>query len=351
MEPIYYIPTPKTPTKQTSRDDRLRIETLYFDAGFTLDQIALQLNFTKRQIQYALSHRLTPQKSIRGRKVLLNTPQRRRLIEWVTASSTNRRIPWSEIPAILGWDCGEKAIRKAFQKEGFVRRYARRKPPLSDQHKRDRLAWAWEHIFWSDEQWDQVLWSDETWVQPGRHKKVYITRRIGESEVYHTDCIEARHQRKIGWMFWGSISGKYGRHQGLFWEKDWETINEGSYSGIIIPIIQEILQQYPELVFQQDNAKGHASAFVKKVLEAIGVTLMSWPANSPDLNPIETLWDLMKDYIQVHYPEVHRSYKRLREAVLEAWESITEATIKELIRGIGDRCIEVILADGGYTKY
>jgi hypothetical protein len=35
----------------------------------------------------------------------------------------------------------------------------------------------------------------------------------------------------------------------------------------------------------------------------------------------------------------------------EAWESITIDTIRDLIRGMGDRCIEVILADGGYTKY
>ena len=152
-------------------------------------------------------------------------------------------------------------------------------------------------------------------------------------------------------MFWGSISGKYGRHRGLFWEKDWETINEGSYSGIIIPIVQEILQQYPELSFQQDNAKGHASLYTMSVLKAIGITPIVWPANSPDLNPIETIWDMMKDYIQKHYPEVHRSYKRLRSAVQEAWESITLATIQELIRGMSNRCIDVILADGGYTKY
>lgn len=34
------------------------------------------------------------------------------------------------------------------------------------------------------------------------------------------------------------------------WEKDWETINEGSYAGIVIPIVDEILQEYPELLFQ-----------------------------------------------------------------------------------------------------
>lgn len=351
QDSMYSIPTPKTPRKQLSRDDRLRVETLYFDANFTQAQIALQLNISLRQIRYALSHRLTPQKRLRGKRPYLNTPQRKRLIEWVTSSEANRRIRWADIPDILDFDCGEKAIRTAFQKEGFVRRIARRKPPLTERHRQDRLAWAWEHVFWTDEQWDLVLWSDETWVNPGKHTKTWVTRRIGEEDLFHEDCIENRHQRKIGWMFWGSISGKYGRHRGLFWEKDWETVNAGSYSGIIIPIVQEILSQNPELSFQQDNAKGHSAAFTKEVLEAIGITPIFWPANSPDLNPIETVWDLMKDWIQRNHPEVHSSYPRLRKVVQEAWESITQATIRDLIRTMSDRCIEVILANGGHTKY
>lgn len=240
----------------------------------------------------------------------------------VTASAANRRVQWADIPPILGWSCGEEAIRAAFKKEGYVRRHvrrhSRRKPPLSEQNRKDRLEWAWEHLFWTDEEWFSILWSDETWVNPGRHTRAWITRKIGQEELYHTDCIEARYQRKNGWMFWGSISGKYGRHRGLFWEKDWETINEGSYSGIIIPLVQEILQQYSDLSFQQDNAKGHASKYAKSVLEANGITPMFRPANSPDLNPIETIWDEIKDYIQKHYPAVHRSYKQLRAAVQEA---------------------------------
>jgi hypothetical protein len=301
-------------------------------------------------VQYALSHRLTPQKNRCGRRPFLNTPQRKRLVEWVTASEANRRVKWADIPAILEWNCGEKAIRAAFKKEGFVRRLARRKCPLTEQHKKDRLDWAWEHLFWTDEQWDSILWTDETWVNPGKHKKIYVTRKIGEEEQ-HSDCVEARYQRKIGWMFWGSISGKYGRHTGLFWEKHWEKINAGSYSGIIIPRVEEILREYPELRFQQDNAKGHAAKFTQKVFRAIGITPIFWPANSPDLNPIETVWDEMKDYIEKHYPEVHRSYPRLRRAIQEAWESITHETIRALIRGMRNRCIDVILADGGYTKY
>ncbi|PQE34086.1 transposable element tc1 protein [Rutstroemia sp. NJR-2017a WRK4] len=251
METTISVPTPKTPTKrELDRDDRLRIQTLFFDANWDRAKICLQTGYTYDQ----------------------------RLIEWVTASRENRETPWCAIPDILGWDCGEKAIRTAFKK----------------------------HVDWTDDQWDKVLWSDETWAQPGRHRRVWVTRR--SDEAFKTDC----------WMFWGAISGKYGRHKGIFWEKDWETINEGSYSGIIIPLVDEILQQYPELVFQQDNAPGHSSAFTCSVLERAQIKVIYWPANSPDLNPIETIWNWMKDYIDDYYPQVHSSYPRLKRAIQEA---------------------------------
>jgi hypothetical protein len=119
-------------------------------------------------------------------------------------------------------------------------------------------------------------------------------------------------------MFWEFISGRYGRHRGVFWEKYWETINKGSYSGIIIPIIDEILQQYLDFYFQQDNALGHASDFTKSVIQATEFRMIEWPFCFLNLNPIEDLWDDIKDYIQKHYPQVHSSYKRLRQAIQEA---------------------------------
>lgn len=111
-----------------------------------------------------MRHRLTPQKNKIGRRVLVNTPRRKELVEWVTANKTNRETLWREIPAILKWNCGERAIRTALQREGFTRCVQRKKCVLTADHAADRLAWALEHVDWEDEDWDRVLFTDETWA-------------------------------------------------------------------------------------------------------------------------------------------------------------------------------------------
>ncbi|RFU23556.1 hypothetical protein B7463_g12782, partial [Scytalidium lignicola] len=278
--------------------------------------------------RYALAHRLTPQKVKSGRRPLLGPSDRKLLIEWVCASAANRRVEWYRILAILGWNCKVYAIIIAFKIEGFSRRSALKKPKLSLDNIQKRLQWATEHFNWTEEQWFQILWTDETWVRPGKHRKVKVTRRKGEA--LHRDCVEPKVQRQIGWMFWGCISGKYGKGPGFFWEKSWGSINQDSYQEHTVPVIDSYIQG-KGLILMQDNAGGHAAKSTQEELKRRGIIVIQWPANSPDLNPIETVWNWMKDYIQKKWGLIHKSYPQLRQQVTEAWDSIAESDILELI--------------------
>jgi hypothetical protein len=76
---------------------------------------------------------------------------------------------------------------------------------------------------------------------------------------------------------------------------------------------------------------------------------------SPDLNPIEAIWDKIKDYIEVYYPDLpggrQRSYNQLRGIAQKAWDSITPDLLAEVVATMQDRCQAVIDAQGGHTKY
>ena len=173
-----------------------------------------------------------------------------------------------------------------------------------------------------------------------------MTRKAGE-ELDPT-CIVERIPKKKGWMFWGCFSG-IEKGPSLFWEKEWGSISAESYCQHTIPLIEGWLTLNPHLELMQDNAPGHKAAIAE--LEERKIKPIFWPAFSPDLNPIEAVWDKMKDYIAQHYPQNDMSYDKLREVVQEAWDAISEETLAELIATMKHRCQAVIDANGMHTPW
>ena len=176
-----------------------------------------------------------------------------------------------------------------------------------------------------------------------------MTRRKGEE--LNPTCIVDKIQRKSGWMFWGCFSGLTGKGPGLFWEKSWKTINKESYMEHTVPVIEAFIHDNPGLFLMQDHAPGHAAKYTIDELESRDIQLIFWPPYSPDLNPIETVWNTMKDWIQARYLDDKLSYKILRKAVIEAWDAIGENELAELLNSMPQRCQAVIDANGLYTKF
>jgi transposase len=81
-----------------------------------------------------------------------------------------------------------------------------------------------------------------------------------------------------------------------------------------------------------------------------GIIIIFWPPFSPDLNPIERVWHIIKNYLQDNYPE-NLSYDKLRLAVKDAWEKVGEYEFRALIESIPACCQAIINANGLFTKY
>ena len=111
------------------------------------------------------------------------------------ASSHNRRLSWAQLPfeyPMCTWgNATEWTISSAMKRAGFRRRIARTKPPISEENRLLRLAFAHEHINWTREQWCIILWTDETWVQEGIHRRIWISVQQGE-ELDPTAIVEKR---------------------------------------------------------------------------------------------------------------------------------------------------------------
>ena len=138
--------------------------------------------------------------------------------------------------------------------------------------------------------------------------------------------------------------------------KEWGSIDSQAYCERIVPIIHGYLRLMKNegqcLQLMQDGAPSHVSTNTTSELHERDAFPIAWPASSPDLNPIEAVWNWMKDWIQDKYPEDKQlSLDRLRSLVRAAWDAIPAEFFEDLIRSMQARCQAVIDAEGGNTPY
>ena len=158
---------------------------------------------------------------------------------------------------------------------------------------------------------------------------------------------------------WVDVLGEFRRKRKRsvpFWDKqDWGSIRSEGYCERILPLIDGMVKMRPWLLVMQGNAPSHAAIDTIAEFKKRYITPIQWPACSPDLNPIESVWNIMKYYIQQNYPDLddgkQRSEDELRLIVKDAWDSVTVEQLMGLIRTMPARCKAVIDADGGYTQY
>ena len=80
-------------------------------------------------------------------------------------------------------------------------------------------------------------------------------------------------------------------------EKDWGSIKVESYCVKVVPLIEGWIRLNPSLIFMQDNALLYSALITLQELRDRGIQFIEWPVFSPDLNPIEAVWNLMKQWI------------------------------------------------------
>ncbi|GFV45299.1 transposable element Tcb2 transposase [Trichonephila clavipes] len=230
--------------------------------------------------------------------------------------------------------------------------YARRPVvcvPLTRQHRTAHLQWCREHHNWTEQDWACVLFSDESrfslssdcrrqliWRESGT---AYRPENIQEKDRYPTCSI----------MVWAGImiNGRTRLH----------VVANGTMTGQ--RYIDEVLLPHVRLfrgavgdkfVFMDDNATCHRTLAVQDCLDSEGIQRLVWPARSPDLNPIENVWDALgRQVAGRNYPPTNKN--TLIRAPTEEWDKLPQQLLDNVVQSMVRRVECCITLHGGHIPY
>ena len=201
------------------------------------------------------------------------------------------------------------------------------KPHLSEKQLNDREYWA---IFYNEFDWTNVIWSDETAISiiPNKYSKVWVHKDDGP-------FIKKTFNNRLKLNVWGCIIKGYGLVVHIY-DK---TMNGDKYIETLklklIPFIKKLHKNgKTNLIFQQDNATVHTSLKVVKFMSDKKIEVMFWPANSPDLNPIENVWHLLKNNIGKVFIT---NKEELTKLILKTARSLDIQIINNLVDSMDNR--------------
>lgn len=287
-------------------------------------------------------------KAGRGRKQTFTDREKRSIVKFVKINPRSSAVDISNATeTATGKKTSPKTIRRILNSNGYKNFRAKRKPFISKTNMKKRLKFAKEHLNKDQAFWDKVLWSDESKFNIfGSDGRIKVWRKKKEALKMKNLNPTVKHGGGSA-MVWGCFSSS-GPGKMEFVET---TMNQHVYQGIIDRNVKSSaakLKLGRRFIFQQDKDPKHTAKSTWAFFKTQKITVLDWPPQSPDLNPIEHLWDHIEREIRKTPISNKNEVKR---RLSEAWETTPPEVTTTLVNSMRSRCIAVIEAKGGPTRY
>jgi transposase len=284
-----------------------------------------------------------------GRPRKLTARDYRKLVRIVIR---NRRARLADITFQSDMSVSLPTIRESLHRLGLWNRIARKKPFLSKNHIARRLKWARERKNWTMDVWKMVIWTDEASVELGKNSRdMRVWRKLDEE--WDTRCLVPSFKSgRVSVMVWGCmVHGKLGPlvvlPKGRMNGSDYV---RRAMDGPLWDFYSQVTEERGLAMIMEDGAPIHRSLAARDWREVNEINVLPWPAQSPDLNPIEHIWKALKLRISRRDPPI-RTEEELRNALQEEWQKINADTVSKVVENMPQRVRSVIMVGGKSTRY
>lgn len=312
--------------------------------GSSQRKIANQLKIAQTSVSYLIKkHKAgigmddTPRT---GRPKKLTARQERRLI--IESKKCNDKTA-NELRKEVGLEniVSTSTVKRCLRKNGLFGRVAAKKPALTNKQRRNRKQWCLERRNWNTTDWSKIIFSDECKINLHSCSRKYVRRKVGER--FKEKNLQPSRKFSPSVMVWGAIRCD-GKRVLILCPDNVDSI---AYQSILDEGLPQIYST--RHVFQQDGASCHTSRSTVQYLEQKAIrVLRNWPSQSPDLSPIENLWDELKVSLG---KLTFKDKAELWQAAKNTFYAIPNEKILRLYESLPRRVSHVILAKGGNTKY
>jgi transposase len=322
---------------------------------FTQQNAADQLGTTRQTISH-WKHTFEEMGDVKDR---LRCGRKRKTTEQkdenlVMMSTINTRFTPKELKKELDLNVSPRTIDRRLQEAGLFGRVALKKRAFDEEEKKQRLAFANGYKDWKEKEWERVLFADESIIQgEGSTKggRQWVRREKRTAEALKSENVHHHiaHPKQLNiWACFSSAGLGYCYIHN-------ETLDAKSF---VNNVLNTHLLQSADLLFTEsprqqwyllhDNAPIHTAKLTRKWLYDHGITCLDFPPYSPDLNPIENLWQYIEKRVE---ERALNTIEELQDVIAEEWKNTPIDLLIKLVHSMPKRCLAVIATEGDHTHH
>lgn len=192
------------------------------------------------------------------------------------------------------------------------------------------------------------MFSDETKVEAVTERAQFVRRR--RNERFSETCVLKTVKHPPSVMLWSCITsegpGPLYYCEGTMDQRQYKRVLE----EVLLPHINDLDPNEGPYTFMHDSAPCHKAKSVRNFLDSVNLAVLPWPGNSPDLNAIENVWNVLKSVV---YSRENKTIAQLKANIEDVWQNDPKIkhSISACIDSMPKRIKDVIKARGGITRY